>query len=927
MKYFLMLLSIFLFFFTTVNAQSKGRLAGRVSDIETGKPLAHASVKLLTSADSVLVAFTRVNDLGNFVFRPSTPGRYLISVSYPGYAEYINSLDTSSLMAGLIPEIRLNLLENILSEVIIKGKIPPLKVKGDTTEYNARAFKIEANAKVEDLLRLLPGIQVDQNGRITAFGQRVAKVLVDGEEFFGDDHTLITKNFRADMVDKIQLYDKKSDKSLLTGIDDGKKEKTINLQLKDDKRKGLFGKVDGGFASGKYYQLQGMLNKFSERQKFAIFGNISNTGKIALSGSDNNRYGYNDNSTDFVNGVLYSIGRSNDELSPGSGRYNGQGFPVAKTSGIHYDTKFDANKATINGNYVIGELEVDGERAINTINSLNAAVLNRNSTQQFKERTFRQKADVVYLRKFNASSSLKIGVDALVKNIRNNLSAQESNSLGDVNLLNQGSREAFSDKAQKLFNINGFYSNRLKKAGRSFSISFNYSLNDNNAFETLSASNNFYKQTGGLDSTVVLDQSKAINSINHVFATSATYSEPLSKVLSLSLEYGIGNSSGNYLREAFDRRVGDSNKERNLQFSNNLSSSQFFNQLSSSLNYKKDKASLNIGFRTLLMDVKQDEKITGSHYQRNFWNYNPKITYRYQFSPQQELRITYSGNTVQPTLDQLQPILNNTDPLYISVGNPFLKSGFNNAADLDFSSFKVATSRNLVLAISYSSTSSAIINNLSIDQSGKTTYQPINLIGHQVNSFLFRLNYSKNIKPINTFAGVNLSYTNGNNFSQINGTLEERRNENYLSGLYVSKNTKIFDFMLTGGPGYIKSTSNLPGQLTSEGLSLNGDGNFGIRWPKSMETRMNATYQYQSKTEVFDENFDMLLFNASISKRFLKKENLKLTVSANDLLNQNTGFRRNSSGALITQTTFSTIKRYFMFSLQWDFSKFGKTLQ
>lgn len=922
-----MLLSFVLFFSSRVNAQSQQKLRGRVADIATGKSLTNASVRLLSSTDSVLVTFTRVNDLGSFAFSAPKQGKYLISVSYPGYAEYVNSVDSNSLKSGLIPEIKLNLLENILSEVIITGKIPPLKVKGDTTEYNARAFKIEANAKVEDLLKLLPGIQVDQNGRITALGQRVSKVLVDGEEFFGDDHTLITRNFRADMIEKVQLYDKKSDKSLLTGIDDGKKEKTINLQLKDDKRKGLFGKIDGGLASGEYHQLQGMLNKFSERHKFAVFGNLSNTGKIALSGSDNNRYGYNDNSTDFVNGVLYSIGRSNDELSPSSGRYNGQGFPLAKTSGVHYDTKFDANKATINGNYIIGELDVEGERSINTLNSLNATVLNRNANQQFSDRTFRQKADAVYLMKFNTTSSLKIGVDALAKKIKNNLSAQDSNALTGGTLLNKSKRETFSDRDQRLFNINALYSNRLKKAGRSFTLSFNYSLNDNNAIETLSASNSFYAQSGSLDSTSLLSQSKSINSINHVLGASASYSEPLSKLLTLSLEYGIGNSSGNYLRETFDRRPDDSKTGRNLQFSNDLSSSQFFNQLSSSLNYRKDKVFLNIGFRTLLMDLEQNEALTAARYQRNFWNYNPKITYRFQFSPQQELRISYSGNTVQPTLDQLQPILNNTDPLYVSVGNPLLKSGFSNAADLDFSSFKITTSRNLVLAVSYSNTSSSIINSLTVDDAGKTIYQPVNLLGHHVNSFLFRTNYSKNIKPINTFAGFNLSYNDGNNFSQVNGALEERRNQSYLSGIYLSKNSKVFDFMLTGGPGYIKSTSSLPGQLTSEGLSLNGDGNLGIRWPKSVELRIIANYQYQSKTQVFEEDFDVLLLNASISKRFLKKENLKLTIAGNDLLNQNTGFRRNSSGALITQTNYSTIRRYFMFSLQWDFSKFGKTLQ
>src|SRR5690606_2451490 len=160
---------------------------------------------------------------------------------------------------------------------------------------NASSFKIEPNAKVEDLLRQLPGIQVDKDGKITAQGQTVNKVLVDGEEFFGDDPTLVTKNIRGDMVDKVQLYDKKSDQAEFTGIDDGEKTKTLNIKLKADKKNGYFGKVDVGGASDGYYQGQAMFNTFKGKKKFSAYGTIANTGKTGLSWRDNSKYGSSNN--------------------------------------------------------------------------------------------------------------------------------------------------------------------------------------------------------------------------------------------------------------------------------------------------------------------------------------------------------------------------------------------------------------------------------------------------------------------------------------------------------------------------------------------------------------------------------------------------------------------------------------------------------
>ena len=237
------------------------------------------------------------------------------------------------------------LKSKLLETVVVSGNKGAVRIKGDTTEFNADSFRTQAGANVEDLLKKLPGIQVDKNGKITAQGEAVKKVLVDGEEFFGDDPTLVTQNLRADMVDKVQVYDKKSDQATFTGIDDGQREKTINLKLKNDKKMGYFGRLTGGIGTDGYYDEQLMANYFKKKEKMAAYGIISNTGKTGLNWNERDSYGQSilgqldvDPNTGFFTND--GPGGNRDELDTWSGQYEGQGYPSVKTGGLHYNNKW-----------------------------------------------------------------------------------------------------------------------------------------------------------------------------------------------------------------------------------------------------------------------------------------------------------------------------------------------------------------------------------------------------------------------------------------------------------------------------------------------------------------------------------------------------------------------------------------------------------
>src|SRR5690606_37952689 len=284
------------------------------------------------------------------------------------------------------------LVSQLLKDVVITGR-NAIVIKGDTIEYDASKYTIQPNSKVEDLLMQLPGIQVDKDGKITAQGETVQKVLVDGEEFFVDDPTLVTKNIRGDMVDKVQLYDKKSDQATFTGIDDGEKTKTINIQLKEDSKNGMFGKAEAGAATDRLYAGQAMFNKFKGSQKIAGYGTIANTGKMGLNWRDSDRFASSENIEFVGDGIMINYG-GGDELD--RAQYNGQGIPLAHTGRLHYDSKWNDKKESINANYKIGSLEVEGNRNTIREETLKDAINTTNSDQDFNNFTFRQKLDARY---------------------------------------------------------------------------------------------------------------------------------------------------------------------------------------------------------------------------------------------------------------------------------------------------------------------------------------------------------------------------------------------------------------------------------------------------------------------------------------------------------------------------------------------------
>lgn len=907
-------------------AQNTYSVKGTVVDKASGDPMINTIITVLNSKDSTLVKYGRADANGSFSLNNLRSGKLILLVSYPHYADYVEHfiLDSAKRQNDFGP-IKLILKARLLEEVIITGKVAEITIKGDTTEFNAAAFNIEANSKVEDLLKQLPGIQVDKDGKITAQGQAVNKVLVDGEEFFGDDPTLVTRNIRGDMVDKVQLYDKKSDQATFTGIDDGERTKTLNIKLKDGKKQGYFGKLDGGAGNDDYYQGQGMFNAFKGKKKFSAYGTVANTGKTGLNWQDNSKYGTSN--VQVMDGGMIMISGGGSDLDSYNGTFNGEGIPLTRSGGLHYDTKWKDDKYSMNTNYKVGSINITGTNSSLNQNNLPAGIINSNSGQAFDKYMFRQKLDGTFLMKLDTTSDLKISVDGTLKNSRNDTRYLASSMRGNGVALNAGTRSLTNDADERLFNTTALWTKKLKKKGRTISLSLGQQFNEEDASGYLNAENSYFNTQGMLDSIQLIDQYKTNLTRSSGLNSNLAYTEPLSKTFSVILNYGLNLNKSTAERQSFNQSIPGKYDVIDKQYSNDFELEQTSNQVGAIFNYRKDKNVINFGTRVSAVDFKQTDLNTSKEYNRNFMNWLPQASYQYNFSKQKTFSFRYNGNSTQPNLNQIQPIRINTDPLNISLGNPDLRPSFTSNLSLSYNSYKVLSDKSLYFYGTYGFTSNAIVNNTVTDpSSGKSTYQSVNLREKSPANYYFYSGYRQKIPGTEVSAGMNINFNSNTYFNMINNVLNESLSEKYSTTLSISRfKQKKMELFFNIGPAYIISQSSLQKQINNNGWGVDSYFSFLLHMPGKTQITSNANYLYQQKTQSFAEDFNRLIWNTTLTKNFLKAESLKLSLTGNDLFNQNIGFSRRATSNMISQNSYTTIKRYFLVSLSYDINHMGGT--
>lgn len=907
---------------STSFAQQNGSVKGLVTDTLNKQNLTNAVVSVLRTKDSVLVKFTRTNKEGSFNLPNISAGKYIIMVTYPSYADYI---DIISVMEGLVTDlgkVPVITKATLLQEVIVKQTIGSIRMKGDTTEYKADSFKVSANADVQELLRKMPGIQVNSKGEITAQGERVQKVLVDGEEFFSDDPAVVTKNLRADAVDKVQSFDKKSDQAVFTGIDDGQKIKTLNLTLKEDKKKGYFGKAEAGGDFDKYGYGKLLANSFKGKRKISGYLTTDNTKFESLNWSENQNYGGNSNmTTEMTDDGGIMMWGSGDDFSWGTG------FPRSVTGGLHFSNKWNKDKHNSNNTYQYNQLDVSGINSNKTQNILPGADLISTSVQDQVSSRKRNKLTSTYEWQIDSSSSLKITARGSIVN-----SNMASNYFGrtitsDSILLNQSNRNTSTVDENKTMNTTIFYRKKFKKMGRTISWNNDINYNDRADDGFLIADNTFYDSFGTLIKRDNVDQQKTNKQIVTTINSTINYTEPLWKNTFLVLNYKLSVSRNDAERNTFAKNAAN-NKYENLV--DTLSNHFIFNTTghngSVNIRYNVKKFNFSIGTGLGTVNYRLNDIVKQTDRNVVFNNFIPAVTFNYTPKQQRRFNFSYNGSTRNPSLSQIQPIIDNIDPLNLTIGNPNLKQSFVHQFNLRGSDYKVLKSRRINFNINYSKTENAISNSSFVDNQGRRINQAINVAGNY--SLSGRVGYGFEIIP-SFNVGLDIGPRINQFANRVNGL--DNITKNRATDFSINMGywgDKWINFYAYGSAVYNNSTTSIRPDISTKFWSYNAYANLQFKLKKIktyIDFDMNANI-YQ-KTAVFADQRDVYIVNASARKVISKNDQWEIKASVNDLFNQNLGINRNASSNFITETTNQTIQRYFLFSLIWNFSKNGKPTQ
>ena len=671
-----LLIPLLLYFTGYANAQS---ISGKIFDSTNSKSIPNAVVAIIKPVDSVLIKFIRTNNEGDFELKNIPAGKYILMITHPLYADYVDDINTTAEglnlnIVSFIPKSKL------LQEVIITSG-SPIKIKGDTISYTADSFKVSANANVEELLKKLPGIQVDKDGKIKAMGEQVKKVLVDGEEFFGDDPGMAVKNLRADAVKEVQVYDKKSEQAEFTGIDDGQKQKTINLKLKEDKKKGYFGKLDAAAEPQKSidnrYNSNALFNAFKGKRKLSAFLLNGNTGQDGLNWQDNEKFGgENDNvsmSVDEEGGMMYMWRGGGSDDEPNINTQNG--FINNFNAGLHYSNKWhDKRTLTLSPKY--NRQLYNNQQSTFTQRQVGDSILNENNVLNQDVNRYNFKNNLSYDIKFDSSNSLKMTLKA---NFYHTESTEESAS--DT----RSNTDIIKNKTQKLLKQNSdknaitasaIFRHKFKKARRTFSVNTDWNRVSTDGLNLLQANNQSYLD-GLLSATQLQNQQIAIDKSTKNIIAKAVYTEPLNKKYSLELAYELIYSKGinNQVTNSYSTSSG---KYDDLvdTLSNNFDQKIIINKPSAkiSYNFKKVKFNFGSGFGITRFDFRDISY--SKDYVRNYINLFPAASLNYTYKPNHSINFSFNGNTTQPTLNQLQPLRNNNDFFNQYLGNPDLKPSF-----------------------------------------------------------------------------------------------------------------------------------------------------------------------------------------------------------------------------------------------------------
>ena len=906
LRHFIVLM---VFAFLGVATATAATLLGNVTDAQ-GESLPQASVRVLAAKDSSLVkaAVTDIN--GKFKISGIKKGKYIVEASYVGFDPGLQNVTVEdkdlTLKTFVLSESSI-----ALKETVVKGIRTPIKVMEDTIEFNADSYKTQPNAVVEDLVKRLPGAEVGSDGKITVNGKEVKKILVDGKEFFSDDPIVASRNLPVNMVDKLQVVDRKSDLARMTGVDDGEDETVINLTVKKGMNNGWFGNAEVGYGTDDRYKGSAIVNRFWDGNQITILGGANNINKQAVSDGGAGRFqrffGGNGIRTTGQLGVNFNVGK--EEI-----------FRVGGNLMYSYS---DQNSRTSSERQYLFEDSTSTERSSNRSNDRghNFGGNFRLKWQPDSQNTieFRPRFSLNYNDSWRTDSSATFA-------------GGRANGRQVTRSLNNGTSNGHSFEIGGSFTYNH---NFKQRKGRSFSIWADYRLSNVREHSNSYSYNKFFLLNDSVD---LYDQFVNNHNWSNSIATRVSWTEPLgdpAKGNFLTFSYRFSYRWNNADRLTYDHPVefpngweGDPVISDELVFNTDLSNrfrNDYMNQdIRLGYRHVTKESNLDVGVSMIPQMNKSINLINHAKDipRRNVLNYAPYLRYRYRFTKTRSLQAHYNGRSSQPSMNQLQPVADMTDPLRVVIGNPNLKPTFTHNASIRFNDFNSEAQRSIMASVDASFQQNSIVS--------KTTFDP--QTGGQTTTYT-NVNGVWNIRGFNmvSFPLKNKDFTINNhlfiNYSNTEGFNNGQRNS---SG----------NFMFNEGVGFAWRPENLEIELRPNyGLSMvrnsfsqqsnrtvhNYGGNFRILYTLPFGITIESDLRYRA-TSGYSQGFDTKewMWNADISYSFLKGKNATVTVSAEDILGQRSNVSRSITANYISDNRYNTLTRYVMVSFAYRFNTFGK---
>jgi hypothetical protein len=880
-----------------------------VFDAKNSMPLEMVTVRLLKASDSTLVQGVQTNDKGWFSLNRINPGKYVLVVSSVGYLEY--RMPVLMERRDLILK-NIQLQENVLAlkELEVRGTAAQLVVKGDTLEYNATAFKVAENAVAEDLLKRLPGVEITAEGKITVNGQEIKKIRVDGKKFFDGDIEMATKNLPAEMIDKIQVLEQKSDMALLTGFEDDETERIINFTTRPSRRSGIFGNASGGVGldTENILRYDGNANvnimKGQSQTSIVAGGNNINTTR---SGRGRGGWGANTGITETQNLGVNNNTILNDKFKiGGDGSFNhSNNFNETQTTKENYLSQSVFNDSTYNRSYndnYSANLRLEAEWKVDSLTTL-IIQPNINYNIGFSD-SYR---DYVYLQ----------GLD--------------TTSYGTAR--NQGSNNSLSAGLRLIVN------RRLpSKKGRSLTANV-YSGFTQSASESFNFSNRISARP------TTINQYTTNNTDRFNFDARVSFVEPLwdlRNMLEASVSFSTNTQRSFKDQYASSDLTAFFNKDVDAytlymeEYSNDFRNN--FYRETIELNYRRNmpKYNLTLGFKG---EPSQTYSRTtyGDGSTRNVdnevFNFAPNGRFQYNFDKKEFLRIDYRGTTRQPSVNQLQPVKNNNNLMLETVGNPSLNASFNNNLRLMYSKFNDKTFSSFSTWISGNFTKDELVTNRIYDSSGKQYTQTVNTSEIPV-SFNGNVMFNTPIiqKRLHFNTSTNLGYntnygytSKGVNIDLIDienlalGDLSFTRRYTAQEQLSLTFTHDVVEVGARGNLRYSNSLNNLSEKLT-ETYDWTISGNVVLRLPYDITLNSNINYSNRLGYSSFD--LSEVMWNASVDKSLFKNRGV-LSLRWNDILRQQLNIRQSVGDNSITVSRYNTLTSYFLVNFSYRIRQFG----